>query len=213
MTTSTRCCATAASAARSPISYRASSSAGRKTRRISNYGEYHRRAAYLFRYTRKLIGIVMGVPTLRELFEEQYYADLEGGILESFGRLFKNDLKLYVYPLLDRQTNALKTVENLEVAPKLRKLYAYLVESGCIEQLDGFHEEYLSIFSRDVIQQIKSGDPSWSDHVPPEVAEVIRRRGFFGHKKAPSASVNSPRPAVLSGLSYGEVAANSNLLV
>ena len=38
---------------------------------ISNYGEYHRLAAYLFRQTKKLIGIVMGVPTLRELFDEK----------------------------------------------------------------------------------------------------------------------------------------------
>ena len=60
-----------------------------KTVLISNYAEYHRLAAYLFRYTKKMIGIVMGVPTLQELFDEKYYADLEGGILESFGRLFK----------------------------------------------------------------------------------------------------------------------------
>ena len=92
----------------------------------------------------------MGAGSLRDLFEEQYYGNLDGGILESFGRLFKNDLKLFVYPLLDRQTNALTTVENLEVAPKLRKLYAYLVESGCIEQLDDFHQEYLlDLLARD----------------------------------------------------------------
>jgi len=42
----------------------------------------------------------MGVPTLKELFEEKYYEELEGGILESFGRMFKNDLRLYVYPSL-----------------------------------------------------------------------------------------------------------------
>ena len=68
---------------------------------ISNFGEYYRLANYLHRHTTKLIGLVMGVPTLREIFEEKYYTHLAGGILESFGRMFKNDLKLYVYPLLD----------------------------------------------------------------------------------------------------------------
>ena len=91
---------------------------------ISDYFEYYRLAAYLGRHTKKQIGIVMGAGSLHELFEEQYYSNLDGGILESFGRLFKNDLKLYVYPLLDRATNALTTVQNLEVAPKLRKLSA-----------------------------------------------------------------------------------------
>ena len=68
---------------------------------ISDYFEYYRLAAYLARYTKQQIGITMGAASLRELFDEKYYATLDGGILESFGRLFKNDLKLYVYPLLD----------------------------------------------------------------------------------------------------------------
>ncbi|MEY4395373.1 MAG: hypothetical protein RL595_2622, partial [Planctomycetota bacterium] len=86
-----------------------------KTVLISNFGEYHRLAAYFFRYTKKMIGIVMGVPTLKEIFDERYYADLEGGILESFGRLFKNKLKLFIYPLLEKDSKALITADNLVV--------------------------------------------------------------------------------------------------
>jgi hypothetical protein len=149
---------------------------------ISDYFEYYRLAAYLGRHTKGKIGVVMGAGSLRDLFEEQYYANLDGGILESFGRLFKNDLKLFVYPLMDRQTNGLSTVENLEVALKLRKLYAYLVESGCIEQLEGFHEEYLSIFSREILKKIKIGDPTWESMVPLGVAEVIKRQSFFDYR-------------------------------
>ena len=110
-----------------------------KTVLISDYFEYYRLAAYLARYTKEKIGITMGAGSLCELFDEKYYAQLDGGILESFGRLFKNDLKLYIYPLLDRQTGELTTVENLQVAPELRNLYEYLVERGCIEQLDNYN--------------------------------------------------------------------------
>ena len=81
---------------------------------------------------KKRIAITMGAASLRELFDEKYYAALDGGILESFGRLFKNDLRLYVYPLLDQATGKLVTVDNLEVAPHLHKLYGYLVENGYI---------------------------------------------------------------------------------
>jgi hypothetical protein len=84
---------------------------------------------------------------------------------------------------MDRQTGALTTVDNLKVAPELRNLFEYLVQRGCIEQLGNYNPEYLSIFSRDVIAQIKAGDPSWSDHVPNEVAEVIRLHGFFGYRR------------------------------
>jgi hypothetical protein len=161
---------------------------------ISDYFEYYRLAAYLSRYTKKRIGITMGAGSVYDLFDEKYYAQLDGGILESFGRLFKNDLKLYVYPLMNRKTGELTTVENLQVAPELRKLYEYLVQKGGIVQLDNYNPAFLSIFSRDIIQQIKAGDPAWTESVPPEVAEVIRRRGFFGHKRP--AAVKHPAPRV-----------------
>ncbi len=174
-----------------------------KTVIISDYFEYYRLAAYLARHTRQKIGITMGAGSLGELFNEKYYAQLDGGILESFGRLFKNDLKLYIYPLLDRKSGELTTVQNLQVAPELRKLYEHLVDKRCIEQLDNYNPAYLSIFSRDVIQQIKSGDPQWCDHVPPEVAEVIRRRNFFGYRKTTPTMEAPTRPAVVTGLNHG----------
>ena len=102
---------------------------------------------------------------------------------------------------MDRKTGELTTVENLQVAPELRKLYEYLVEKGCIEQFDNYNPAYLPIFSRDVIEQIKAGDPAWSDHVPAEVAEVIRRRGFFGYKRP---SPPKEAPALVAPITPGQ---------
>jgi hypothetical protein len=153
-----------------------------KTVLISNYGEFYRLAAYLFRYTKKMIGIVMGVPTLRELFEEKYYTDLEGGILESFGRLFKNALKLYVYPCRESATGSLITAGNLRVAPNLRHLYAYMVENLYIQAIRDFNESCLPIFSRDVLAKIRQGDGSWESMVPPQVAGLIKERKLFAYK-------------------------------
>ncbi|MHB8522657.1 MAG: TonB-dependent receptor [Limisphaerales bacterium] len=148
---------------------------------ISNYGEFHRLAAYLFRYTKKMCGLVMGVPTLKELFEEKYYTDLEGGILESFGRLFQNDLKLYVYPLKDTKTGAIITAGNLCVAPNLRHLYTYLLENRFIEPLRDINESNMAILSRDVLARIRAGDPTWENLVPSQVAQMIKERKVFGY--------------------------------
>ena len=152
-----------------------------KTVLVSSYGEYHRLAAYLFRHTKKLIGLVMGVPTLRELFDEQYYTDLEGGILESFGRLFKNDLKIYAYPLLDAKTGGLITAGNLRVAPHLRHLYAYLIENRMIESLRDVDDRCLPIFSRDVLEKLRCGDSCWETMTPPAVADLIKSRRLLGY--------------------------------
>ena len=164
---------------------------------ISDYFEYYRLGAYLARYTKNKIGITMGASSLCDLFDDKYYTQLDGGILESFGRLFKNDLKLYIYPLLDRNTGELTTTDNLKIAPALRKLYEYLVDKRCIEQLDNFNPQNLQTFSREVLRQIQAGDPGWIEHVPAEVAEVIQRRGFFGYRKTATAKPATPVAALL----------------
>jgi len=150
---------------------------------ISDYFEYYRLAAYVAWRTKERIGIVLGVPSLVELFDEKYYTQLPGGILESFGRLFKNDLKVYVYPLR-KSPEELQTIANFEVAPELRKLYGYLTGRGSFVDLDNFNPEYLSIFSRDVLKRIAASDPAWEQMVPQAVAEIIKKRGFFGYTRA-----------------------------
>jgi hypothetical protein len=157
-----------------------------KTVLISDFFEYYRLAAYLNRHIKNgRIAITMGAASLRELFDEKYYTALEGGILESFGRLFKNDLRLYIYPLLDQKSEELITAQNLQVAPGLRNLYAYLLGHGSIRQLDNVNRDYLRIFSREALRKIRSGDASWEAMVPPEVAAVIKKRRFLGYQ--PSA--------------------------
>src|SRR6476469_8487817 len=96
---------------------------------ISKFGEYYRLASYLSRYTNRPIGLVMGVPGLLEIFDEKYYLNLEGGILEALGRMFKTGLKLYVYPMVDETTGELVTARTLEVATNLRSLCQYLREN------------------------------------------------------------------------------------
>jgi hypothetical protein len=152
-----------------------------KTVLISDYFEYYRLAAYLSRYTTEPIALTMGVTSLLDLFNEKYYAKLEGGILEAFGKLFTKDLKIYVYPLRDQATGALVTAESVEIPATMRNLYRHLVDRGSIKQLDNFDERVLHIFSRDVLKRIKENDTSWETMVPPEIAEMIKRRQFFGY--------------------------------
>jgi hypothetical protein len=153
-----------------------------KTVLISDYFEYYRLAAYLTRYTEQPIAITMGVSSLLDLFDEKYYTELEGGILEAFGKLFTKDLRLYVYPLRDRATGLIKTVETVEIPSAQRNLFRHLVERGRIKPLDNFDENILHIFSRNVLKRINENDTSWEDMVPSEVAEMVKHRQLFGYR-------------------------------
>jgi hypothetical protein len=150
---------------------------------ISDYFDYYRLAAYIAERTSERIGMVMGVPSLIDLFDEKNHVQLPGGILESFGRLFKNELKLYVYPLQPSPKDELRTVNDIRVQQELQPLYDYLAGRGSFVHLDNYRPECLSIFSRDVLRRIAASDDSWESMVPPEVAELIKRRGFFGYVK------------------------------
>ncbi|MEQ1860497.1 MAG: TonB-dependent receptor [Chthoniobacteraceae bacterium] len=150
---------------------------------ISDFFRYYRLAAYLQNFTQERVGIVMGVPSLVELFDEKYYIDLPGGILESFGRLFKNELKLFVYPVRKDRKEPLTTISDVPVTGPLAQLYGYLTDRGSFVNLDNFNPDYLHIFSRDVLQRIAAGDEAWEAMVPEQVADCIRKRAFFGHAR------------------------------
>jgi hypothetical protein len=151
---------------------------------ISDFFEYYRLAAYLGRYTDGRIAITLGAGSLLELFDEAFYTHLRGGILESFGRLFKNDLKIYVYPLKDRETGQLTTVDNLPIPRPLDQLYNYLVSRRCIEPLDNINHGYLDIFSHEVLEMIRGGSDNWESLVPPTIASAIKSRRLFGYHTA-----------------------------
>ena len=146
---------------------------------ISDYGEFYRLAGYLFQYTQKPIGVALGVPTLLQIFDERYYEDLEGGILESFGRLFRNGLRFYVCPARDRHSGDLVTVDNLGIAENLRHLYQHLRDNDSIRGLSSVNECHLDIFSHTVLEKILDGDSDWESMVPEPVVRIIRNKRLF----------------------------------
>ncbi len=147
---------------------------------ISNYGEYYRLINYLTRYTDRMIGLPLGLPSLQEIFEEKYYQGLEGGILEGLGRLFKTGVKLYVYPFL-APDGTLTTAANYQVAPNLRHLYRHLLDNQFIRPMEDYHHEYLGITSAQVLAKIRDRDTAWEKLVPAEVATLIKERKLFGY--------------------------------
>jgi len=146
---------------------------------ISNYGEYYRLAQYLFRYTTAPIALAMGVLTLRELFDEKYYEHLPGGILESFGRLFKHDLCLYVSPALDPHSGKVLGLQDIAVSPGQQHLFRYLLDKHYLRPLDSINHDYLQIYSHEVLDKIRQHDNHWQRQVPAQVARLIEYRELF----------------------------------
>ncbi|MBI2421535.1 MAG: TonB-dependent receptor [Candidatus Hydrogenedentes bacterium] len=147
---------------------------------ISNYGRFFRLRAYLNQFTGRRIGIVLGVDNIVDIFNEQYYEELEGGILEAFGKLFPGNTKLYVYPKLV-ENGPLATADNVVLPAHLRHLYAHLRENGFIVPLTGHDESVMAHFSRTILEDLKRGDGDWRLGVPEPVYQAIVAHRLFGY--------------------------------
>jgi hypothetical protein len=151
---------------------------------VSDLGPFHRLAEYLAERKVARAGIVLGVPLLRELFVENHYRDLPGGILEAFGRLFTHSVRLFVHATRDPLDGRPVTAESLKVAGHLCHLHRHLLENRFIIPIP-FDEASLRTYSSDEVRsRIAAGDPSWKAFVEPAVAELIESRGYFGGVRA-----------------------------
>ena len=150
---------------------------------ISNFQEYYKVVEYFSRYTKERMGLAMGVNNLVEIFDEQYYRHLSGGILEAFGKLFFKDLRVYLYPFKDPETGELITSDNLKVHPRMKELYKFFKYNGKVVDIEEYDPEILSIFSREVLQMIIDGKSGWEDMLPERTTVMIKEQHLFGYKE------------------------------
>ncbi|MFY0605265.1 MAG: TonB-dependent receptor [Cyclobacteriaceae bacterium] len=149
---------------------------------ISNYQEHYKLAAYLSQFTRnKKLGIVLGYYNLKSIFDESYYESLKGGILESFGRLFGSNVKLYVYPASDPGSDVIHTSESFTPAEHLQHLYQYLKYNNKIADIKSAKIENLHIISNDVLEMIERDSDNWERYVPNKVAIAIKKNHLFNY--------------------------------
>ena len=156
---------------------------------ISNFKEYYRLVDYFSHYTKEQVALAMGVNNFVEIFDEHYYQDLSGGILEAFGKMFYNNLKVYLYPMKNEQTGELINSNNLKLHPRMKDFYKFFKYNGKIVDIFDFEPEYLEIFSRDILQRIKSNQPGWESQLPEGIAEMIQKENMFGLDKTKKSVV------------------------
>ena len=155
---------------------------------ISNYQEHYRLAVYLSRITKKgKIAFILGINNLARLFEEEYYSDLPGGIMEAFGKLFAANQQVLVYPSKTDRSDELQTSENFQAAEHLTHLYQHLRTNNYIKDIKNAKIENLHIISDNVLDMIKNGKSGWEAFVPYKVAHMIKEKKMFKYVEQPAS--------------------------
>ncbi len=118
---------------------------------LSSFSWYYHVSDYLRRYTKDPIAFLMGLSTIMKLFDESFYDEDSGDLLEAIGKLVSIDVRLFAYPMtceaikehlqiidlasFDWEIKSENSFPNIRtVRPKGTKehLYNYLRESGYI---------------------------------------------------------------------------------
>ena len=151
---------------------------------ISNYLKHYKMLEYLSAIAKgNLVGVIMGVYNLHIIFDEKYYDNLPGGLLEAFGRGFGHNVKLYVYPAINVESGELYGLNNIKLPENLTGLLTYMQANDKIAAIPEYNERLLHILSDDVLSKIKSGGVSWEEDVPYEVVQAIKFFELFGYQK------------------------------
>ena len=149
---------------------------------ISNYLKHYKMVEYLATIAKEnLLGVILGVYNLTTIFDERYYDNLPGGLLEAFGRGFGHNVKLYVYPAMNVEDGSLYDLSTVRIPDNLRGLLDFMLHNNKMVAIESYDPKLLSIWSDDVLSKIKSGASSWEEDVPEEVVKAIKFFELFGY--------------------------------
>ena len=148
---------------------------------ITNFPQYFRLTNYLSRFKAKHLAIVLGAYNFKQIFDDEYN-QLPGGMLEALGRLFMENVRVYLYPYREElSTDETISLKNMPAPPKARHLLEHVKENGKVKDLEGYDDSILHIYSRKVLKMIVNGEEGWEEFVPDVIAKTINDKCLFGH--------------------------------
>ena len=151
-----------------------------KTVMLTNFQEYYKLSDYFSKYSTKKTVLTMGVDNLIKVFDEKYYSLLTGGVMEAFGKLFKKEIEIYLYPM--QKEEKLINSNNLKVGDNMKNLYNFFKDNNKIKDIVDYDKKLLNIFSQQVLLEIQNKKSGWENKLPKTISKLIKEKKLFGYK-------------------------------
>lgn len=148
---------------------------------ISNCDVYSKLIDYLADFKVNKVGIVVGARVLLDLINDKFYNYSDGRLLAAFGELFRKNVKVYVYPIMQEGTAELMTAQTMPIPDEIRFLYKHLTDGGQITDIKGYNRKILHIFSKTVLEMIANDEEGWERLVPSKVVRLIKEKCLFNY--------------------------------
>jgi len=106
---------------------------------VANFSRNNKLAQYLARCKPNNVGISTNISNLRIIFNSKNYgANYTQELLTYISDVFSRNVKLYVYPYLNKKSNEVITLQNMPVSPEAKPLFDFLVMNNYIEDIQGY---------------------------------------------------------------------------
>lgn len=148
---------------------------------VSNCDQYHQLISYLAEYRIQHLGIAIEARRMLEFISDTYYRNMEGRLLAAFGEVFTEQVRFYIYPSYQEGSEDLMTAENLPVPEGFKFLYKHLLDNRQVVGMAQYNPDVLHIFTREVLELLKSGKSGWEAKVPSKVERLIKAKFLFGY--------------------------------
>jgi hypothetical protein len=117
------------------------------------------------------LAIVIGATHLEKLFDESFYFDLKGGLLEGMSKLLGRFSRLYIYP--HKTAEICLLTKSFFPKPEVKNIFKHFIENNMIQDIAGCDDIKVFIHSDDVNKLIKKKDKSWKKLVPEAIHKIL----------------------------------------
>ena len=148
---------------------------------VSNCIRHKHLISYFMDFKVPQIGLAMGIRKLETIMKETCEQNPDN-LLAAFGEIFPRNVKFYVYPAQNGESDEVRTTENLKIPQEIHFLVDYLRENGNIVDVKVFEKSNLHIYHKHVLEMLQEGKSGWEDMVPKKVASEIKFKQLFGYK-------------------------------
>lgn len=138
---------------------------------VTGFTLFYQLKEFLRLYTAAPLAIVIGATHLEKLFDESFYHDLKGGLLEGMSKLLGRFSRLYIYPHKTAEICLLS--KSFFPGPKVKNIYRHFIENNLIQDIAGCDELTEFIHSDDVNKLIRKKDKTWKKLVPEKIHRLL----------------------------------------
>jgi hypothetical protein len=112
---------------------------------VTNFQRSNHLAKFISQFKPEHVGISTNIANLRKIFNSEDYnkANYTNELLDYISGMFNKNVKLYVYPYLDKATNQIITSSNMPVSEEARPLFDFLIKNRYIIDVEGYEERFV----------------------------------------------------------------------